>query len=51
MIGFKQWNVSVVPSNVRRDPSRIYIEIITRTFVFKDFFIKTKQFPIPAALL
>ena len=26
MIGFKQWNIGVVPGNVRGVPSRNYIE-------------------------
>ena len=37
MIGFKQWNICQVPGKVKVVPCWSYIELTTRTFVFKDF--------------
>ena len=36
MIGFKQWNIYVVPGTVNGVPNGNYIEYIMRNFVFKD---------------
>ena len=50
MVSFKQWNIGVVPCNVRRVLSRNYIEQIMWAFAFEDF-VETTQFPVPAVLL
>ena len=36
MIGFKQWNIYIVPGTVSGFTNWNYIEQITRTFAFED---------------